>query len=46
MNGVVKWKDAEDREIVKELVVAQSDQYQAFVYGKKLSACISHILHF
>ena len=46
MNGVVKGKDAEDREIVKELVVAKSHQNQAFIYGKKLSACTSHILHF
>ena len=46
MNGVVKGKDAEDREIVKALVVAKSHQNQAFIYGKKLSACTSHILHF
>ena len=46
MNGVVKGKDAEDREIVEELVVAKSHQNQAFIYGKKLSACTSHILHF
>ena len=46
INGVVKGKDAKDREIVKEFLVAQSDQYQAFIYGKKLSACASQILHF
>ena len=46
MNGVVKGEDAEDREIVKELVVAKSHQNQAFIYGKKLSTCTSHILHF
>ena len=46
MNGVVEGKDAEDREIVKGLVVAKSQQNQAFIYGTKLSAYTSHNLHF
>ena len=46
MNEIVKGKVAEDREIVKELVIAKSHQNQVFIYGKKLSACTSHILHF
>ena len=46
MNGVVKGKNAEDREIVKELLVAKSHQNQAFIYGKKQSAFRLHIFCF